>query len=173
MEDDDSGVKLIDHPNLHNPELDSKNISSENQLFSESPNQGVCIPQAPIHYIFAFFLFFFFGFTHGLFLLAFYPNLFVARTKSNQNLVRKKSVCLWILAYIVNILIFFFFRQTMLPWYIDCSGGEVMSPSCLFKEQETRYAVFYVIHLVLLLLALGMWIYHGVKLGCWIYFVRK
>ena len=55
-------------------------------------------------------------------------------------------------------IVFWSFRQTMLPWYVDCEGGETMSVPCLFNEQTTAYMIHYVIHIVLLCLQLFHWI---------------
>jgi hypothetical protein len=58
--------------------------------------------------------------------------------------------------WVVQVL-FWIVRQSMLPWYIKCKGGESNSVPCLFKEQEGRYTAFYAIHILLLAFQLFHW----------------
>ena len=62
------------------------------------------------------------------------------------------AVAIWVIQ-----IMFWIFRQSMLPWYVDCKGGERMSVPCLFKEQESRYTLFYAFHIILLAFQLFHW----------------
>ena len=162
-----------------NPEKSEHSIQPQTQepeytqLDTPSKSTKPCIPDACLHYFFAYFLILFFGFVHGLYWFSFYPKFFLVPNRKTKKEVSVKRVFIWLLVYWANTGLFLFFRQTMLPWYIPCPGGEVMSPSCLFKHQETRYTFFYVMHLIFLLVGLGLWIYHGCAFAWWIRRLRK
>ncbi|XP_013405787.1 uncharacterized protein LOC106170470 [Lingula anatina] len=107
------------------------------------------------------------GFMTGLHWLVFIPGLCLNPYRS-YGMFSLCAILSHMIAYWVANVAFWVFRQTMLPWYIPCSGGEDMSPACLFNEQETRYTAFYVIHLILLLFMLIKWIVDGLLLWYWI-----
>eukprot|EP01065_Artemidia_motanka_P039028 TRINITY_DN47866_c0_g1_i1.p1 TRINITY_DN47866_c0_g1~~TRINITY_DN47866_c0_g1_i1.p1 ORF type:complete len:213 (+),score=46.83 TRINITY_DN47866_c0_g1_i1:52-639(+) len=69
--------------------------------------------------------------------------------------------------YWLCLVLFVVFRQTMLPWAVDCPGGETMSTDCLFHTQPTKYAVFYVVHIYLLVLSVVRWAYELGALWKW------
>ena len=62
-----------------------------------------------------------------------------------------QAIIYWLFA-----ILFWIFRQSMLPWYINCKNGVSMSRNCLFNEQPTKYAAFYVIHIYLM-----VWVFVG------------
>ncbi len=55
-------------------------------------------------------------------------------------------------------VLFWIFRQTMLPWYIQCPEAPAMDVRCLFYTQTTAYAAFYVLHVVLLSAMIFHWL---------------
>ena len=72
---------------------------------------------------------------------------------SNARLTQRHIIFYWF-----SQVAFWSFRQSMLPWYVPCSGGETMSVPCLYSEQPRKYAAFYTLHIVLLCFFLFHWI---------------
>ena len=65
-----------------------------------------------------------------------------------------QAIIYWLFA-----ILFWIFRQSMLPWYINCENGVSMSRDCLFNTQPTKYAVFYVIHIYLMVWVFVAWFF--------------
>eukprot|EP01062_Namystynia_karyoxenos_P073799 TRINITY_DN70629_c0_g1_i1.p1 TRINITY_DN70629_c0_g1~~TRINITY_DN70629_c0_g1_i1.p1 ORF type:complete len:210 (+),score=37.33 TRINITY_DN70629_c0_g1_i1:75-704(+) len=72
------------------------------------------------------------------------------------------------LAYWLCAALFVFFRQTMLPWKVDCPGGETMSTDCLWHTQPAKYAAFYTLHLFLLVWGFVKFFYDAGALWRWV-----
>eukprot|EP01084_Bolivina_argentea_P318400 552160_1 len=68
-----------------------------------------------------------------------------------------QTIIYWLFA-----ILFWVFRQTMLPWVVSCDNGKVMSRDCLFHEQSTKYTVFYVIHIYLMIWSFAAWFFDAI-----------
>ena len=76
---------------------------------------------------------------------------------------RKQCILQGIIYWIFTSL-FWIFRQTMLSWYIQCPNNISMSRDCLFNIQTTKYAIHYVIHIILLVWTFVFWFIDGIFL---------
>ena len=82
--------------------------------------------------------------------------------RSSARLAKRHITFYW-----VSQVAFWCFRQSMLPWYVPCSGGEIMSVPCLYSEQSRKYAAFYTLHIVLLCFFLFHWLIDLVLITRW------
>lgn len=67
--------------------------------------------------------------------------------------------------YWTSFVLFWVFRQSMLPWYIDCPNNISMDVSCLFTVQTGAYQFFYVMHIILLCFLIFHWMADIIVVG--------
>ena len=69
----------------------------------------------------------------------------------------------WVLAGI-----FVAFRYPLPSWSKHCTDNSTMSRDCLFEEQDSRYAFFYVTHIMILVFVFVLYFAQGCMLYSWV-----
>ncbi|KAJ9461150.1 hypothetical protein DIPPA_28921 [Diplonema papillatum] len=69
--------------------------------------------------------------------------------------------------YWVLVGVFIGFRWPLPSWSTDCTDNSTMSQDCLFHDEPTKYATFYVIHIFILVFTFTCFIAEGFRIPQW------